>query len=601
MKKSVKYTAVAAMMLFCAASPAFADSGIRIRNLASEQNIVEISTAHRYLMLPIQDNAPEGKVFIVDGNACHAGPVMNIRLARERVDYHVPVDLSAFIGRSVKIDVQGVPAGSICWKHISMSDTFEAPDGGRWRPAIHHTPPYGWMNDPNGMFFKDGEYHLYYQHNPYGSTWGNMHWGHSVSTDLIHWRHEPVAIAPDAWGTVFSGSCVVDYENTAGFGEGAVVALYTSSKATQWGDVQTQSIAYSADGGRTFTKYAGNPVLTSSEKDFRDPKVFWYAPGKHWVMILAVGQKMQIFNSPDLKQWKHVSDFGLKHGAHGGVWECPDLFELPVQGTDRKKWVLICNVNPGGPFGGSAAQYFVGTFNGKEFVNESPAVTKWLDWGKDNYATVTWHNVKDRTVALGWMSNWQYQAVLPESRFRGSNTIPRELSLYEEDGETYIAAVPVRELEEASVEVLEKDNFNVSGRDVVVDGFADKDAGAYLIDIVIRPGRTGQVEFSLMNSKDEKADFKYDVEKGLFMMDRSASGKTDFSVNFPAFTVAPAENSGELVLKILVDRASIEVFGNGGKFAMTNIVYPSEPYDRLVFGGTYGNYTVKSLYVHSIL
>ncbi len=601
MKNIVKWLFAAAAPMLCCIAALASDGGIRIRNLASEQNIVEISSARKYLMLPVQDNAPEGKVFIVDADACHYGPAMNIRLARERIDYYVPLDLSAFMGKSVKIDVQGVPAGSICWKHISMSDTFEVSADEQWRPAIHHTPPYGWMNDPNGMFFKDGEYHLYYQHNPYGSTWGNMHWGHSVSTDLIHWRHEPVAIAPDAWGTVFSGSCVVDYGNTAGFGAGAVVAIYTSSKATQWGDVQTQSIAYSTDNGRTFTKYSGNPVLTSSERDFRDPKVFWYEPGKHWVMILAVGQRMQIFNSPNLKDWKHVSDFGLKQGAHGGVWECPDLFELPVQGTDRKKWVLICNVNPGGPFGGSAAQYFVGTFNGKEFVNESPAVTKWLDWGKDNYATVTWHNVKDRTVALGWMSNWQYQAVLPESRFRGSNTIPRELSLYEEDGETYIAAVPVRELEEASVKVLEKDNFNVSGRDAVVDGFADKDAGAYLIDIVIRPGRAGRVEFSLMNSKDEKADFKYDVEKGLFMMDRSASGKTDFSVNFPAFTVAPAENSGELVLKILVDRASIEVFGSGGKFAMTNIVYPSEPYDRLVFGSTCGNYTVKSLYVHSIL
>ena len=379
-----------------------AESKLTVNYLANEQSVVAVSEATRFLLLPVQDDAPEAKVGVISGNT-RVGELANVRLARERVDYYVPFSLEAFMGKDVKIDVLGMPQGSLCWKELKLSDTFDMANREKYRPLYHHTPAYGWMNDPNGMFYKDGVWHLYFQHNPYGSTWGNLSWGHSTSTDLVHWQYEGDPVMPDAWGLIFSGSSVVDTDNTAGFGPGAIVAFYTSAKSTPWGDVQMQSMAYSTDDGKSFTRYEGNPILTSTERDFRDPKVFWYAPGKHWVMLLAVGQQMQIFSSKNLKEWKHESDFGLKHGAHGGVWECPDLVELPIEGTKEKRWVLICNLNPGGPFGGSATQYFVGTFDGKKFTNQFPTKTKWMDYGKDHYATVTFSNAPDgRCVALGW-------------------------------------------------------------------------------------------------------------------------------------------------------------------------------------------------------
>ena len=435
LKYSARFFCLAAA--FAAFSSAWATDGkLRVRHLAREHNLITVQDARRYLLLPIQDNAPEAKLCLIGADNLAASETVNVRLARERVDYFVPLDLSAFAGAAVTVDVQGMPADARCWKELELADTFDTTNREKFRPLYHHTPAYGWMNDPNGMFYLDGTWHLYFQHNPYGSTWGNMTWGHSTSTDLVHWQYEGTPILPDAHGTIFSGSCVIDRDNTAGFGAGAVVAFYTSAKSTPWGDSQSQSMAYSTDGGKTFTKYAGNPVLTSMKPDFRDPKVFWYAPGKHWVMILAGGQEMEIYSSTDLKQWKYESSFGLKQGAHGGVWECPDLVELPVEGTREKRWVLICNINPGGPFGGNAAQYFVGTFDGRKFTNESPTQTKWMDWGKDHYATVTFSNAPDgRVVALGWMSNWQYQGVLPTLQYRGANTIARDLSLYRDGGE----------------------------------------------------------------------------------------------------------------------------------------------------------------------
>lgn len=593
----------ACLGMACLLFPAHSDAepGLKVKHLANEQNIIDIPCAGKYLLLPVQDNAPEGKIYIVKDNEYVSSQPVNIRLAREQVDYYVPLDLSAFAGESVRIDVQGMPAPSICWKHISLSDEFDSSNREKWRPAIHHTPAYGWMNDPNGMFYKDGVYHLYYQHNPYGSTWGNMHWGHSTSTDLIHWKNEPIAIAPDAWGTIFSGSCVVDKDNTAGFGEGAVVALYTSAKPTPWGDAQSQSIAYSTDGGYTFTKYEGNPVLTSEARDFRDPKVFWYAPGKHWVMMLAVGQEMKIFSSSNLKEWKEESSFGLRQGAHGGVWECPDLVELPVEGTDMKKWVLICNINPGGPFGGSATQYFVGSFDGKKFVNESPTMTKWMDWGKDNYATVTWSNVEGRTLAIGWMSNWQYQNVLPVSQFRGANTAVRELSLYIEDGETWLKSSPVREIEQSRKPFLHKDRLQAAGEDVTVS-LAEKRKmpDAYEICMTAKSVRDGLTGFCLTNADGEKTDFWFDPEKSQFIMDRTCSGKADFSVDFPAVTVAPCQPGNSVELRIIVDRSSIEVFGNGGKFVMTNVVFPEKPYDTICFYGSRSNISIPSLDIYEL-
>ena len=576
-----------------------ADSSWTIRHLVCEQNIVSLDVTEDYLLLPIQDDAPEGKICVVKDNE-QKGTLMNVRLARERVDSYVPFALSAYKGQHISIEIQGVPETALCWKELKLSGSFDMVNKESFRPVYHHTPAYGWMNDPNGMFYKDGVYHLYFQYNPYGSVWGNMHWGHSTSTDLMHWKFEGGAIVPDAWGAIFSGSCVVDHENTAGFGKEAVVAFYTSAKSTPWGDIQMQSMAYSLDNGKTFTKYEGNPILTSSEKDFRDPKVFWYAPGKHWVMILAVGQHMEIYSSVNLKEWKKESEFGAMQGAHGGVWECPDLVEIPVEGTREKKWVLICNLNPGGPFGGSAAQYFVGSFDGKKFVNESPTQTKWMDWGKDNYATVTWNNAPDgRCIALGWMSNWQYANNVPTRQYRSANTLARDLTLYREGQELYLKSTPSSEVKKARGKKVSIPSFKVSEKHEMVNLFEEKQ-GAYEVEIVIQNTGASKIAFCLLNDKGEKVSMYYDLNRKQFVMDRSESGKVDFSKDFSAVTVAPVNVDKELTLRLFVDRSSIEAFGEDGKFVMTNLVFPSQPYVKMCFEADKNEYAVKSLNVYKL-
>lgn len=576
-----------------------ADSSWTIRHLVCEQNIVSLDVTEDYLLLPIQDDAPEGKICVVKDNE-QKGTLMNVRLARERVDSYVPFALSAYKGQHISIEIQGVPETALCWKELKLSGSFDMANKESFRPVYHHTPAYGWMNDPNGMFYKDGVYHLYFQYNPYGSVWGNMHWGHSTSTDLMHWKFEGCAIVPDAWGAIFSGSCVVDHENTAGFGKEAVVAFYTSAKSTPWGDIQMQSMAYSLDNGKTFTKYEVNPILTSSEKDFRDPKVFWYAPGKHWVMILAVGQHMEIYSSVNLKEWKKESEFGAMQGAHGGVWECPDLVEIPVEGTREKKWVLICNLNPGGPFGGSAAQYFVGSFDGKKFVNESPTQTKWMDWGKDNYATVTWNNAPDgRCIALGWMSNWQYANNVPTRQYRSANTLARDLTLYRERQELYLKSTPSSEVKKARGKKVSIPSFKVSEKHEMVNLFEEKQ-GAYEVEIVIQNTGASKIAFCLLNDKGEKVSMYYDLNRKQFVMDRSESGKVDFSKDFPAVTVAPVNVDKELTLRLFVDRSSIEAFGEDGKFVMTNLVFPSQPYVKMCFEADKNGYAVKTLNVYTL-
>lgn len=593
--------AAAAMVLAPITAEAAGNPSFNVRHMASEQNIISVKNTSNYLLLPVQDNAPEARVITVTADNEPVGVAANVRLAREKVDYYVPLDLSDYRGDDVTVQVLGLPAGACTWDKMKLSETFDTANREKFRPVYHHTPEYGWMNDPNGMFYKDGVYHLYFQYNPYGSTWGNLSWGHSISTDLVHWTYEGAPVMPDAYGMIFSGSAVVDHYNTAGFGEGAIVAFYTSAKPSPWGDSQSQSMAYSTDGGKTFTKYTGNPVLVSDKRDFRDPKVFWYAPGKHWVMILAAGQEMEIYSSRNLKEWKKESSFGAKQGAHGGVWECPDLFELPVEGTDETRWVLICNINPGGPFGGNAAQYFVGTFNGKKFVNESPTETKWMDWGKDHYATVTFNNAPDgRVIALGWMSNWQYQTVLPTKQYRGANTIARDLTLFrDEDGELLMCCAPSPEIESARVETRNFPAFKVKESYEIPSLLEDND-GAYEIELQLKNSGASRIILMLSNDKGEKVHMHYDVARRQFVMERSESGLTDFSADFPAMTVAPVEDTDNIRLRLFVDRSSIEAFGDGGKFVMTNRVFPSAPYNKLEFETWRGHFQVKSMKVYKL-
>lgn len=593
------YTALLGAFIGLSALDAQAEQKLAVSHLANQQNIVAVTEAGKYLLLPVQDDAPEAKVGVISGNT-QVGVMANVRLARERVDYYVPFSLAGFEGKDVKIDIQGMPAEAVCWKNMKLSDTFDLSNKEKHRPLYHHTPAYGWMNDPNGMFYKDGVWHLCFQHNPYGSVWGNLSWGHSTSTDLVHWKYEGDPVMPDAWGLIFSGSAVVDKDNTAGFGRDAIVAFYTSAKPTPWGDNQMQCMAYSTDGGKTFTKYANNPVLTSTERDFRDPKVFWYAPGKHWVMMLAVGQEMQIYSSANLKDWKYESSFGAKQGAHGGVWECPDLVELPVEGTKEKRWVLICNINPGGPFGGSATQYFVGTFDGKKFTNQYPTKTKWMDYGKDHYATVTFSNAPGgRCVAMGWMSNWQYAAIVPTKQYRSANTIARDLSLYRQGGDLLLRCAPSKEIEAARQAKNSLKKFDVKDA-YSIENLLDGNEGAYEIELEIKNNGAEKMVFTLQNAKGESVLMYYDVATRQFVMDRSDSGETSFSRDFPAMTVAPAPDVNDVKLRLFVDRSSIEAFGDGGKFVMTNLVFPSEPYNSMKFESVRGSFTVKEMNVYKL-
>jgi len=438
-----------------------------------------------------------------------------------------------------------------------------------FRSVYHHTPEANWMNDPNGMFYDEAEglWHLYFQYYPDGTVWGPMHWGHSVSRDLVHWEHLPVAIYPDENGMIFSGSCVIDKENTAGFGENAIVAIYTSADKAQH-----QSISYSTDGGMTFTAYEGNPVLKGDIPDFRDPKVFWDEQTRRWVMTLACQQEVRFYGSDNLREWTLLSRFGEGFGAHGGVWECPDLIKI------ADKWVLIVNINPGGPFGGSATQYFVGYWDGTAFACiDKPEETKWLDYGKDHYATVTWHNApENRIVALGWMSNWQYATIVPTVAFRSQNTIARDLSLYIDSAGAYrVRVLPSPEIWK-------------------VKGAATKHLGdVAVVDLELDGNRNSVI--TLSNGLGQKVVMTLDAEAQTFSMDRTDAGDSSFSPDFAAVTTAPLFVQHDTHhVTLFIDHCSIEAFGTDGEWVMTNLVFPAEPYNRIdVEGGKATIYTMN--------
>ena len=545
--------------------------------LSNNHCLYRIQQKDKCLLLPVQESAEMSNIKVIAGNKQMKS--LNVRLAMNKVDYYVPFYLDEFneekmLALDIHVNGNYRNDGGIstftCWKNIKTAESFDTTNSEQYRPLYHHTPAYGWMNDPNGMFFKDGVWHLYFQHNPYGSQWENMTWGHSTSTDLIHWTFQGDPIQPDAWGAIFSGSSVVDKNNTAGFGENAIVALYTSA-----GENQTQSMAYSTDNGKTFTKYDGNPIITSNVPDFRDPHMFWNEDIKKWNMILAAGQQMNIYSSDNLKDWKFESSFGAEYGSHGGVWECPDLMKMKVRGTDKEKWMLVCNINPGGPSGGSATQYFVGDFDGHKFTCESkPEVTKWMDYGKDHYATVTFDNAPNgRHVALAWMSNWQYANQVPTMQYRSANSIPRDLGLFEYKGNTYCSVTPSEEITAAR---SKKPSKSLS------------EACEMVVNL------KGDATITLSNSKGEKVVMTYKAKDETFSMDRTLSGKTDFSSDFAAITIAPVYGKMNK-LRIFIDKSSIEVFDNDGKMAMTNLVFPTKPYDKVTIKGKTKKYAVYKL------
>ena len=450
----------------------------------------------------------------------------------------------------------------------------------QYRPGIHFSPKAHWMNDPNGMVYDKGIYHLFFQYYPGGTTWGPMHWGHATSTNMFGWKEQPIALYPDSLGYIFSGSAVVDSRNTSGLGKagkGPLVAIFTHhdpvGEKARTNTYQNQSIAYSNDGGKTWTKYAGNPVLKNPGiTDFRDPKVSWYAPGKKWIMTLATKDRISFFSSPNLKHWKKESEFGETVGAHGGVWECPDLFPLTYAG--KTIWVLLVSINPGGPNSGSATQYFTGSFDGKKFT-PLQTDTRWIDWGTDNYAGVTWSNTGSRRIFLGWMSNWNYGNVVPTSPWRSAMTVPRDLLLEQIEGKYFLRAQPVPEMFAGSSVPTVITAGSGTAKSMQVNGPSC---------FKLSTDKLNSFTFTLSNELGEKLVAGYDSTKKEYYIDRGSSGLTNFEPRFAGIQTAPrltAKAASKCTL--VIDAASIELFADDGLTCMTAVFFPTKPFTKASF------------------
>ena len=594
--------------------------------------IVSIESPTRYLLLPIQEEKQQAQVLLDTGHDTDTW--MDVRLARNGVDYYVPFALGE--GNTATVKILGLAQDALALNLLKLSDTFNTANTDYYRPSYHFTPAYGWMNDPNGMVYKDGEYHLYYQYNPYGSKWGNMHWGHAVSRNLIHWQHLDPAIARDTLGHIFSGSSVVDIHNTAGYGKNAIIALYTSASDKNG---QIQCMAYSTDNGRTFTKYESNPVLTPFDglRDFRDPKVFWYEKGKCWYMIVSADKETRFYKSKNLKKWEYVSAFGNGMGQQPCQYECPDFFQLPVNGDpNNMKWVMIMNINPGCLFGGSATEYFVGDFDGKNFTCADAHEAKWMDYGKDHYATVTFSNTGNRVLAMTWMSNWQYADLTPFKQNRGANGLPRELKLFELDNKYYIQEGVAPEVMALRKETKELGNLTIE-KEKDLAGIASGMNGAFEIEADVTADANGIAGIEIYNNKQERTLVYIDMKNRRIVTDRTESGLTDFGKysephhiekkwdkqrkeqsllparmvnainyknNFALATWAPLNLCGKdkktFHVDIFVDKSSIELFVDGGRIAMTNLVFPIAPYENVKFYSQTGKSEFQNVKVHKL-
>ncbi len=483
----------------------------------------------------------------------------------------------------------------------------------RYRPQVHFSPEMNWTNDPCGLVYAFGKYHLFFQHNPFANVWGHMSWGHAVSSDLVHWNQLPVAISEDKNAAIFTGSSVVDTHNTSGLctspQEGCIVSIYTgfTAKSGTTPERQTQNLAFSQD-GRTWTKYSGNPVLDLGRSDSRDPKVFWYAPAKEWimVMVLANDKKVRIFSSPNLKQWHHLSDFGPE-GATGGVWECPDLYSLPVQGQpDKTRWILKVGLNPGHIAGGSGEQYFIGQFDGTQFRNDNAyGDTHWFDYGRDCYCALTFNNEpqSESPRVIGWMNNWQYAGTVPTSPWRGAMTLPRSLSLSDMHGSMTLMQRPMEELRSLRGEEFQYDGISEADLNRKLADWPDR-SQTFELEAIIRPGEAKQITWKLLQGENDETLAGFDVVKEQLFVDRSRCANAHFSEAFPSRSVAPLKLSGEpLRLHMFVDRSSVEVFAQDGKIAMTNLVFPNATSIGLSLsasGGRLENLRLSMWKLHSI-
>lgn len=456
-----------------------------------------------------------------------------------------------------------------------------------YRPQFHFSPEEKWMNDPNGLVYHKGVYHLFYQYYPDDIVWGPMHWGHAVSKDMVHWEHRPIALFPDEHGLIFSGSAVVDVNNNSGFGSQenpALVAIFTyhlmeGEKAGR-NDFQTQGIAYSLDNGKTWTKYSGNPVISNNGiKDFRDPKVFWNEKINKWTMLLVAGDHLQIWESANLKEWEYKSEFGKEQGAHGGVWECPDLFPLKVDGTKEEKWVLLISINPGAPNGGSGTQYFIGDFDGRKFTSDQQTA-RWIDLGRDNYAGVTYNNVPNNDrIFIGWMSNWDYARDTPTEKWRSAMTLPRKLTMQKIGNDYELFNYPLKTFDEQ----LEKDTLRkivVEPQNMLTIPYENLNQSDIKFNTVANNFR-----ITYTNGLDEKMVIVMDRKNKLLTLNRASSGKVAFHDSFAdpnqkmALTNLP---SGKINFRIVTDRSSLELFVNDGQYAMTSQMFPTRHFNAVM-------------------
>ncbi|MGJ1387070.1 glycoside hydrolase family 32 protein [Sphingobacterium spiritivorum] len=483
----------------------------------------------------------------------------------------------------------------------SCNTLFETGKNNRemYRPGYHFSPKNGWMNDPNGMIYLDGTYHLFYQHNPDTIVWGPMHWGHATSKDLIHWEEQPVALFPDSLGTIFSGSAVIDINNTAGFGKDALIAVFTHHnhkiEEDKTGLHQYQSIAYSLDKGKSWTKYKGNPVLPNPGIwDFRDPKVMWHEVSGQWVMTLATKQSITFYGSKNLRKWTRLSEFGNNTGAHGGVWECPDLLCLPTPEGD--KWVLLVSINPGGPNTGSATQYFVGDFDGTTFRTSQKDI-RWMDYGPDNYAGVTFSNTGNRHILMGWMSNWAYANTVPASTWRSGMTIPRLLSLQKVNKNWFLVSNPVTE-ELVSIHKQQTGSLRVQKGTENWSKYISGSNGAFELSFTL--DNVADFDLVLSNDKGDELLLGFDKGDNQFFVDRSKAGNTNFNPAFITRTVAPRfSEAGAINYRLLVDRNSVEVFADGGLSNLSSLFFIEEPFHLLNFKSL-TDVNVQNLYVKVI-
>lgn len=468
----------------------------------------------------------------------------------------------------------------------------------RYRPQFHFTPEMNWMNDPNGMVYFRGEYHLFYQHNPHGNRWGHMSWGHAISRDMLHWEHLPLGI-PELYGVmIFSGSAVVDWRNTSGLGKGSeppLIAIYTGHGHGK----QTQDIAFSNDRGRTWQKYSGNPVIDLNEANFRDPKIFWHESSKQWLMIVSMARDLyvQFYGSPNLLDWTLLSRFGPAGAKSKSNWECPDLFELPIEGSDETRWVLEVDMGSGAIAGGSGGEYFIGHFDGKAFHAEHPLdQVRWVDYGRDFYAPVSWSDIPQsdgRRLWLGWMNNWQ-TSILPTHPWRGAMSLPRSLALRKTPEGLRMVQDPVKELQAIRGQGAQMESQMFDGTIPLSKRGIAGDCFEIIAEFELRTA--SELGFRLRKGKDEETIVGYDVKSKSMFVDRTDSGEVDFHPAFAGRHFAPLPiEEGSIELRIFVDTSSIEVFGNRGYSVITDRIFPSPESQEIELYSRGGSAWLKSL------